>query len=236
MHGSLERDQLYVTVDILILTVRDGKLRLMLSRRNAPPYEGRPALPGRFVGLGENAETAVQRLLSEMLPVADPFIEQLYTFSEVDRDPRGRVISMAYLVIVPWNRLEEVLARPGNMMRPYEADFREGQLLLTGPDGETLTDGDLGFDHGRIAETGIQRLRGKIDYTDIGFRFIGDLAAFPLSELQTVFEAVLDTTLDKSNFRRLILSRYEKCGRLQQTAADGKNGRGRPSVMYRFEL
>ena len=100
MHESLNRDQLYVTVDILILTVRDGKLVLMLSRRMTPPYEGRMSLPGRFVGQEEHAETAVRQLLKEMLPVSDPYIEQLYTFSEVNRDPRGRVISLAYLVIV----------------------------------------------------------------------------------------------------------------------------------------
>ena len=236
MHESLNRDQLYVTVDILILTVRDGKLQLLLSRRNDPPYEGRMALPGRFVGMEEYAETAVRKLMAEMLPAEEPFIEQLYTFSEVNRDPRGRVISMAYLVIVPQHRLEEALAREGNTMKPYTASLRQGGLALEGEDGEALIGSDLAFDHGRIAETGIRRLRGKIDYTDIGFRFVNNPAAFSLSELQTVFEAVLDTALDKSNFRRQILTRYERSGRLWQTAADGKSGRGRPAVIYRFDL
>ena len=236
MHESLNRDQLYVTVDILVLTVRDGKLVLMLSHRTSPPYEGRMSLPGRFVGQEEHAETAVRQLLKEMLPVPDPYIEQLYTFSGVNRDPRGRVISLAYLVIVPQQRLEQALAEKETVMVPYEVSLGADGLRLTGPDGAALISSDLGFDHGRIIETGIQRLRGKIDYTDIGFRFINNLSAFSLSELQTVFEAVLDTSLDRSNFRRQILTRYEKTGRLWQTAADTRSGRGRPAVMYRFDL
>ena len=236
MHESLNRDQLYVTVDILILTVRDGKLVLMLSRRPAPPYEGCMSLPGRLVGQEEHAETTVRQLLKEMLPVPDPYIEQLYSFSEVNRDPRGRVISIAYLVIVTQQRLEAVLAEKKTVMQPFVVSLGPEGLRLTGPDGGMLIGSDLGFDHGRIIETGIQRLRGKIDYTDIGFRFINNLSAFSLSELQTVFEAVLDTSLDRSNFRRSILTRYEKTGRLWQTAADSRSGRGRPAVMYRFDL
>ena len=236
MHESLNRDQLYVTVDILILTVRDGKLVLMLSRRMTPPYEGRMSLPGRFVGQEEHAETAVRQLLKEMLPVSDPYIEQLYTFSEVNRDPRGRVISLAYLVIVTQQCLEQVLAEKKTVMQPYEVSLGPDGLRLTGADGTVLIGSDLGFDHGRIIETGVQRLRGKIDYTDIGFRFINSLSAFSPSELQTVFEAILDTSLDRSNFRRLILTRYEKTGKLWQTAVDARSGRGRPAVMYRFDL
>ena len=108
MREILQPDRLYVAVDILALTVRDGRLCLMLSRRKDPPYEGRLALPGRFIGQEEAAETAVRRLMEEMIPLSDPFMEQLYTFTEVNRDPRGRVISMAYLVIIPSRKLEEM--------------------------------------------------------------------------------------------------------------------------------
>ena len=95
MHRELNKDQLYVTVDLLIWTVRAGRLNLLLSRRVSPPYAGSWALPGRFIGLDESAETAVTRLLEEMLPVRGPYLEQLYTFTNVARDPRGRVISTA---------------------------------------------------------------------------------------------------------------------------------------------
>ena len=109
MHDSLHQGQLYVTVDMLILTIREGKLNLLLSRRKDTPYAGRWARPGRFVGLDESAETTVRNLLEEMLPVEKPFLEQLYTFSEVNRDPRGRVISTAYLVIVPGKQLDALM-------------------------------------------------------------------------------------------------------------------------------
>ena len=236
MHEILKPDQVYVTVDILVLTVRDGKLCLMLSRRNNPPYEGRLALPGRFVGQEESAETAVRRLMEEMIPVPDPYLEQLYTFSEVSRDPRGRVISAAYLVIVKPQKLEEALKGDRIIMQPYRISTGASPLQLTGEDRTTFPGSDLAFDHGRIVETGVQRLQGKIDYTDIGFRFLGNAGSFSLGELQTVYEAVLGVTLDSSNFRRAILNRYEKTGRLWQTAQEERRGRGRPAVLYRFDL
>ena len=93
----------------------------------------------------------------------------------------------------------------------------------------------LAFDHGRIIDTGVQRLRGKIDYTDVGFRFLNDLNAFSLSELQTVFEAVQGKKLDNSNFRRAIRNRYEENGRLVQTAREDKQKRGRPALLYQLK-
>ena len=234
MHISLEPGRLYVTVDILVMTVREERLILYLSRRGNAPYAGRWALPGRFVDPEESAEAAAGKLLEEMLPVADPYIEQLYTFTEVDRDPRGRVISAAYLVIVPEEKLSGVLSREKTTLQPFRLSLEEGGLRLTGADGTVLRKEDLAFDHGRIIETGVIRLRGKIDYTDIGFRFLNDPDAFPLGELQTVFEAVLGTPLDPSNFRRSILGRYEKAGRLIQTEQTEKKSRGRPAVLYRF--
>ncbi len=236
MHESLASDRIYVTVDILALTVLDGKLCLMLSRRKDPPYEGRMALPGRFVGQDETAETAACRLIDEMMPVTDPYLEQLYTFTDVNRDPRGRVISTAYLVIVPSQNLKEAQCGKNIAVQPYRISTGTIPLRLTGKNGMTLTSGDLAFDHGRIIETGVQRLQGKIDYTDIGFRFLDNTGSFSISELQMIYEAVLGTALDSSNFRRTIFKRYEQSGRLRQTAQETKCGRGRPAVLYRFDL
>ena len=101
MHLELERDRLYVTVDALILTVREGRLYALLSRRKNPPFQGRWALPGRLVGLDEPVEATLDGLLAEMMPEGPRFYEQLYTFSDLNRDPRGRVISIAHLVAVP---------------------------------------------------------------------------------------------------------------------------------------
>ena len=236
MPESLKQDQLYVTVDTLILTVIDGKMCLLLSPRKNPPYEGRLALPGRFIGHDETAEETVRYLMNEMLPGGEPFLEQLYTFTETDRDPRGRVISMAYLVIIPQQKLEMLLEEKKTALQPFRIGSEEEGLQLTGQDGTILAGSDLAFDHGRIIGTGIKRLQNKIGYTDIGFRFLNNADAFSLSELQTVFEAVLNTELDSSNFRRSILNQYEKSGRLWQTAREERRGRGRPAVLYRFDL
>lgn len=234
MHNSLSQGQLYVTVDMLILTVQDGKLVLLLSRRTDAPYAGRWALPGRFVGLEESAETTVRKLLEEMLPVEGAFLEQLYTFSEVNRDPRGRVISVAYLVIVPRNRLDALMGKIRTPFTRFEVTEGTDGLRLTGEDGTVLIGSDLAFDHGRIIETGVLRLQGKIDYTDVGFRFLNDLKGFSLGELQTVFEAVLGRKLDNSNFRRFIRNRYEETGKMILTNREDKQKRGRPALLYQL--
>ncbi len=234
MHETFEPNQMHVAVDLMVLSVRDGRLRLPLARRASPPYAGRWALPGRLIGMEESAETAVKALMEEMLPVGEAFFEQLYTFSAINRDPRGRVISTAYLVIVPWRRLESALERGGGLFQCFTAGLAGGALSLEGPDGAKLTAPDLAFDHGHIVALGIQRLRGKIDYTDIGFRFLNDCGAFSLAALQEVFEAVLDKPLDAGNFRRFIRSRYEETRRIEPINQAEKRGRGRPAALYRL--
>ena len=233
MGEALARDRLYVTADILILTARDGRLTLLLSRRGSAPFAGQWALPGKFLGVEESAEAAARTLLRQMRMPEDAFLEQLYTFTDASRDPRGRVISTAYLAILPAARVEAALARPDAVMTGFDVRLDAQGLRLTGGGLELRAD-DLAFDHGRIVETGVMRLRGKIDYTDIGFRFLEDLEAFSLGELLAVFEAVLDRRIDTSNFRRAILARYEETGRIAQTDRAGRRGRGRPAALYRF--
>lgn len=234
MHKTLEAGRLHLSVDGMILTIREGRLTLLLGRRKNPPYEGTWALPGRLVALEESAESAVHSLLDSMLPGTTAYIEQLYTFTALSRDPRGRVASIAYLILLPWERLSQALAQPDVALRCFTVAHSPSGLLLQGDGGELLAPGDLAFDHGQIVQTGVTRLQGKIDYTDVGFRFLADPEAFSLSELQTIFEAVLNTTLDASNFRRGILSRYETTGRLVQTDQARKLGRGRPAALYRL--
>lgn len=236
MHEKLEAGRNHIAVDVMACTVRAGELTLLLSRRSAPPFEGCWALPGRFIGLDESAETGVRKLLNEMLPAADAYMEQLYTFTALNRDPRGRVISVAYLLILPWEQLEPILAQDSVRLKCF--GVRQGAeakgLQLISPDGTLLTGGDLAFDHGEIIRTGVARLQGKIDYTDVGFHFLGDMSAFSLGEMQTVFEAVMGKPMDASNFRRWIRNRYEETGRIVQTAQAKQQGRGRPAVLYRF--
>ena len=234
MHQQLNQDQLYVTVDLLILSVRSGRLTLMLSKRQTPPYATRWALPGRFVSLDESAETAARNLTAEMFPVARPFLEQLYTFTEVNRDPRGRVISTAYLMIVPEKQLEAAMNSAPGILKPFRVMPEREPLRLEG-EGVALVGSDLAFDHGRIIETGISRLQGKIDYTDIAFRFLNDRSAFSLSEVQQVFEAVLAHPLDASNFRRFIRNRWGDTGRIRPIEKEEAGRRGRPAALYRWD-
>lgn len=235
MPGFLEENQIYVTVDLLPLTVAEGELRILLSRRPEAPCAGRWALFGKSVGAAQTAEDAARSLLSEMLPLEDVYLEQLYTFSELDRDPRGRVITIAHLAVLPWKRLQKALPREG--LELFRLHMRSGQLCLTGEGGESLERDDLAFDHGRIVETGLLRLQGKLQYTDIGFYFLNDTESFTLGELQTVYEAVQGHPLDSGNFRRSMQSRYIDSGRMEGTAPakSGSRRRGRPAVRYRLK-
>ena len=233
MHTTLAQDRVFVTVDLIILSVRAGRLQLLLARRPDPPYAGCWALPGHFVALDESAERTAEGLVEEMLNTRAVFLEQLYTFTDVGRDPRGRVISIAYLALLPWPQLEQSL-RSNGIAACFDAFLTDGGLRLIGPDGAALNKRDLAFDHGRIVETGLQRLRGKIDYTEIAFHLVGNSQSFSLGELQTVFEAVLQKSIDTSNFRRTILNRYEETGRIEQTRLEERRGRGRPATLYRY--
>ena len=227
MHLELERDRLYVTVDALILTVREGRLYTLLSRRKNPPFQGRWALPGRLVGPDEPVEATLDGLLAEMMPEGPRFNEQLYTFSDLNRDPRGRVISIAHLVAVP--------EAPSGGLTSFEIRLEGDALSLIAPGGGSLPGGELAFDHGGILATGVQRLRGKIDYTDIAFHFLTRPDCFSLGQLQSIFEAVLSCPVDPSNFRRMVKSRYEEPGFIAPLDAStvSPRGRGRPAAMYR---
>lgn len=229
MPRELDAGHIYVTVDILPLTVKEGELRILLSRRREPPFEGCWALYGKLVEQEETAEQAARCLLREMLPPGEGYLEQLYTFAELDRDPRGRVISVAYLAVLPSLRStqEQGLFR-------LQTDG-EG-LLLTGESGQTLRRADLAFDHGSIVETGLLRLRGKLPYTDLGFYFLNDTGSFTLSELQEVYEAVQDRPTDSGNFRRAMQSRYIETGRIAVTEQrkQTRQRRGRPAARYRL--
>lgn len=234
MHEELEPGRNHIAVDVLTFSVRDGGLLLTLSRRRNPPHAGCWALPGRLVGVEESAESAVEALLKELLPVEKPYMEQLYTFTAPNRDPRGRVISVAYLLLLPWERLQAALAQEGSGASCFRVDSTESALRLTAEDGTVLTGSELAFDHGEIVRTGVARLRGKMDYTEVGFRFLRDTSAFSLGELQSVFEAVLGKAVDSSNFRRWVRSRYEETGRMERIAQAKQQGRGRPSALYRL--
>ncbi len=163
-------------------------LRVLLVRRAREPFLGRWALPGGFVEPGECPQTAAARELEEETGLHDVFLEQLYTFGKPGRDPRGWVVSVASLALV---RLD---------MQQPEADSDASEAAWH----DAYAPPPLAFDHQIILDTALERLRGKIRYQPIGFRLLPP--KFTLSQLQTLYEVILQRPLDKRNFRKKILS------------------------------
>lgn len=215
-----------VAVDVALLTVDDGALKTLLLRRDAAPYRGRWALPGGFVGIDEALDEAAARVLAQKTNIRRVFLEQLYTFGAPRRDPRTRVISVAHYALVDRARLAEASdqTRVATIEVPWEGETG-GPVDAIGEDGRALA---LAFDHTDILGMAVKRIRGKLDYTPIGFQLLPE--RFTLSELQRVHETVLGRPLNKDSFRRRMLAsgQLEATGDLQ-TGVDH-----RPAELYRF--
>jgi 8-oxo-dGTP diphosphatase len=177
---------LRITVDIVIFTIRDRVLQVLLVKRGVPPFQGQAAIPGGFIRDGESLEIAAERELYEETGVRNVFLEQLYSFGDPKRDPRGRVITIAYYALVASDKLSLVAG----------ADAAEAEWF---PVNNVPP---LAFDHKHILEYAVERLRNKLEYTTVGFQLLPQ--KFTLSELQSVYEAILGRRLDKRNFRRRI--------------------------------
>lgn len=202
-----------LAVDVVIFSLRQRDLQLLLVRRRYPPFKGRWAIPGGFVHVAESLEQAARRELEEETGVQAVYLEQLYTFGEPRRDPRGRVISVAYVALVP----ADVTARAGD--DAAQADWHSAYALPA-----------LAFDHAEIVQYALQRLRYKLEYTAVGFELLPH--EFTLSELQAAYETVLGERLDKRNFRRRLL----EAGILEETERyrEGES-QGRPARLYRYQ-
>jgi len=203
-----------VTVDCVIFGLeKNSRLKVLLIQRNNPPYREYWALPGGFVDMDEKLQDAALRELEEETGVTDVFIEQLYTFGHPQRDPRGRVISVAYYALV---NLEEHPVRA-------DSDARHVQWF----DLKTLP--PLAFDHAQILEVAIKRLRAKVRYQPIGFELLPE--KFTLSQLQKLYETILgmEGAMNKRNFRTRIL----KVGGLEEVGKQ-EGVAHRPAKLYRF--
>jgi 8-oxo-dGTP diphosphatase len=220
-----------VAVDVVLLTVRDGELRTLVARRSDPPAKGRWALPGGFVGLDESVDATAARVLATKVGLSDVFIEQLYTFGSPGRDPRTRVISVAYYALVEPTLLERAIAA-----RPA-ADLRLARLAVAWPGeqggpvealDERGRDLPLAFDHAEIVGTAVKRIRGKLDYAPIGFELLP--LTFSLRDLRLVHEAIVGRRLNKDSFRRRILDR----GLVVATGSRAVDVGHRPPELYRF--
>ena len=202
-----------VTVDCCVFGVDEEGLKLMLIKRRTEPFEDCWALPGGFVGIEETTDTAARRELEEETGAKDLFLEQLYTFSTVDRDPRGRVISVAYFALV---KPDSIQIRVGHEAK--EVGWFGARDLP-----------DLAFDHESIVSTALQRLVGKVRYQPIGFELLPQ--KFTLSHLQKIYEVILGRELDKRNFRRAVL----KMGILNALDEKESGVPHRPSQLFRFD-
>lgn len=219
-----------VTVDLVLLGLRDGGPAALLRRREQHPDLGRWALPGGFVGPAEDLDAAAARVLREKAGLPGAHLEQLYTFGAVDRDPRMRIITVAYLALLDARALAEALEHEPDLLPAGIAvpvpDRPDGPVSVMSPKGEPLA---LAFDHGEILALAVRRLRGKLDYSNVGFALLPE--QFTLRQLQDVHEAILGTTLNKSAFRRRMLD----TGRLAPTGAREAGTSFRPAELFRVE-
>ena len=199
-----------VSVDVVIFTLRDNDLQVLLVKRKIAPYAGRWAIPGGFVHIDEPLDTAARRELEEEAGVRDVYLEQLYTFGDPKRDPRGRVITVAYFALIP----APLAVQAGS--DAAEARWWSMYHLPT-----------LAFDHAKILDYALTRLRYKLEYTAVGFQLLPP--TFTLTELQQAYEIILGVELDKRNFRRKILE-----AEIIEKTGEYRTGEGRPAMLYRF--
>lgn len=201
-----------VAVDVVIFALHEGKLQVLLIQRGVPPFERQWALPGGFVLEHESVEAAARRELAEETGVRDVYLEQLYTFGEPTRDPRGRVVTVAYYALLT--------ADVAPVVAGTDAGAAGWMPARKHP--------PLAFDHDRILDYALERLVNKLEYTTVGFKLLPK--KFTLSQLQRVYEAVLGRTLDKRNFRRKI-ALLDILTPLQEWDREGPT---RPAQLYRF--
>lgn len=199
-----------VTTDIVIFTIHKKQLELLLIRRADEPYKNCWALPGGFVNIDEDLEHCALRELKEETGVTGVYLEQLYTFGKPGRDPRERVISVAWYALVPPDRLHIRAASDAREVAWFDA----GKLPK------------LAFDHKAIVAMAHQRLAAKLNYSTIALQFMPE--QFTLSELQQVHESILGTQLDKRNFRK----RVAALGCVKETGAYRRDGKHRPARLF----
>lgn len=199
-----------VAVDIVIFTIQSGVLKVLLVKRRIQPFAGQYAIPGGFVRDNEDLDHAALRELQEETGVAEVYLEQLYSFGEPNRDPRGRIISIAYFALISADRKLEAGSDAA------EASWWQVKALPA-----------LAFDHAEILNYALERLRNKLEYTTVGFQLLP--AKFTLTELQEVYEAILEKNLDKRNFRRK-MSQLKILKPLKEYQRGGQ----RPAQLFRF--
>lgn len=252
-------EKLSMTTDILIMSVSnedtgnyrklsEKKFSILLVKRDNYPFKDKWCLPGGFVGVDETLDEAAKRVLKTETNLKDIYIEQLYTFSGIKRDPRMRVISTSYMALVDKNRLMDKLSANASWFNVFmledeksynvtldngieEIKFVVGKKLRDKTtdryDFNIIKNDKLAFDHPLVIVSGIERLKNKIEYTDIVFNMMPKY--FTLGELQQVYEVILGKKLLDPAFRRIIANKVEKTDNVQT------GGGHRPSALFRYK-
>jgi len=213
MSYTYEYPRAALTVDCVVFGLDEDDLKVLLIRRDREPFAGQWALPGGFVEVDETLEAAAMRELVEETGVENVYLEQLYTFGEVDRDPRERVVSVAYYALL---KLSDHRIQAAT-------DAREAAWFSI---GQTPS---LAFDHQKILATAHERLRCKVRYQPLGFELLPE--KFTLRQLQRLYETTLDRSLDKRNFRKKILG-MSLLKELDEVETDVAH---RAARLYRFD-
>lgn len=252
-------EKLSMTTDILIMSVSseetgnyrkltEKKFSILLVKRDNYPFKDKWCLPGGFIGMTETLDEAAKRVLKNETNLKDIYIEQLYTFSDVKRDPRMRVVSTSYMALVDKNKLKDKLSSNASWFnvlmleddKSYHVTLDNGieeikfvvektlrDLTTDRYDFKILKNDKLAFDHPLVIISGLERLKNKIEYTDIVFNMMPEY--FTLGELQQVYEVILNKKLLDPAFRRIIANKVEKTDKV-------KTGGGhRPSALFRYK-
>ena len=205
--------QAHITVDCVVFGLDEQDLKILLIQRGLEPFQGSWAIPGGFVIADESLEDAALRELKEETGVQDVFLEQLYTFGDVHRDPRRRIVTVAYYALVN--------LRDHTIKAATDASNAAWFAVDDIP--------KLAFDHARIVDTALRRLRGKVRYEPIGFELLPE--KFTLTQLQRMYEKILEQDIDKRNFRKKILG-MELLKELDEVQVDVAH---RAARLYRFD-
>ncbi|MDC8004327.1 NUDIX domain-containing protein [Aureisphaera galaxeae] len=206
------KQSIKLTVDAVVFGYEEGEISVLLIERKYDPHQGAWAIPGGFVLEGESLEDAVERELREETGVRINYLEQLYTFGAPERDPRGRVVTVAYFGLV----------RPTAFQLKASTDAKEAQWFNI----KELP--DLAFDHDYILTAAIKRLQGKITYEPIGFELLDQ--KFPFSDLEKLYTTLLGRPIDRRNFRKKIKGLYI----LDELPEKVSKGSGRPAHLFQF--
>lgn len=225
-----------VTADILIFAMNEEHhLELLLIKRAGHPFQGKWAVPGGFVGITESVDEAARRELLEETGLNDIYLEQLYTFGAVDRDPRMRVISVAYMALISRKRLAPRAGDDAAEAKFFRVYMDNWMLKFKADDGTELLVEDLAFDHKDVIQMGLTRLAGKVDYTGIAFELLEDKNCFTIYELQRVYECIKGVSLDAGNFRKFFKARFLDEGLVRELESVSKKYSKKPSKCFAYK-